>query len=324
MTRVRIIAIGMLVAFALASLAYPALLISSHAFGYSAGARVTECHYRPSSGSRTSSGTTRCDGTWTAPGGEPRRGHISGVDDDDVSREVPVRVGLLGARAGNPAATPGFVIGVGWFTVVYGGTGLLLWRGRARRKAAEARFLAVPGGTFLRARPARVTTLDGGPHLTLRRSEGPRPARGGPAPLPRTDRPTPFRSPAGIGTGRGEFGTAHGPDERPRFHLSLFDDEDHEPELHVLDLAGTTRAVVQRSARHPARFRFVSADGEPLGEARANRLHSRITVTDTEGREVVTLRAGTRSWLVRLDPNVPSRLDEAIGAFALHIGRLLL
>ena len=286
MTRTRTTVIGLLVAFALTLFAYPALLTHTHAFGYTATARVDEC--RPGSG-RPNSGT-RCGGTWTAPNGEHHDGRIHGVGRGDLTHTVTVHVGPLGARTGSLFEEPGFLFPLGLFALVYGGAGYMLMRNRAARTAREARFLAVPGGTYLRARPTQVTTLDGDPYLTLQPS--------------------------------GDDATARDPAGEPLFRVAYFEDADHEPELHVRTPSGTTRVLIQRTSRYPAHFRFVTPDGEPAGEADTDGAPGDLVLTDAAGREIAALCAGTRHWLVRIPPGTPRDLRELALACALYAGPL--
>jgi hypothetical protein len=122
------------------------------------------------------------------------------------------------------------------------------------------------------------------------------------------------------------FGTrsvgAYRPDGVPLFLIHRTPTGSHLPETAVLDPGGATRAVVRRVAELPPDCALLAPDGRRLGWITPTETRGAYSVRDADDREVGTLVARGRGWIVQLQDGTALR-DPAL-AFAVDSYRLLL
>lgn len=325
--RVRLVAIAFLVAFAVGLGFLPMMFVLTFVTGGTATARVTACRHGRH---------LDCSGRWQDAQGRRGEGHISGVGDGDVGRNVKVRIGPLGPYAGGPArswpmlltAIP-FLLGPP-FVVVALRRALTPGRTVARRLLAEA-----PGDATLLSVPhtwadggVGVTDPDGRPWLSFATIDAP--AGYQPADLPgrrpRLRQRSVFDAAAGIARSSSGFAAATDPGGSPMFAIEDRSFAEYEPETWLLDVGRMPQAVIRRLDVLPRRFELLRADGVALGVISTYEgLRSGAYVTlDAEGRRVASMAAHGRRWVVRVEHGTPPLLRDLTLVFLLDVGRLQL
>ncbi len=321
MLRVRLVAIGFLVAFVVGALVLPVALGYTFTAGGTATARVVSCD---GGGKRLS-----CEGRWQTKDGQKGEGHISGVDRSDVGRDVEVRIGPLGPYAGGfGRAWPLFLT---LLPLLVGPPFVLVTLRRLLgpgREAARRILAQEPGGATVlkvvfswKSGATGATEADGRPHSTLRTTEAPLAYE--PLSLPgapsRRQQQSAFRTAAGLASGTTGFATAYGPGGEPRFVIERRAFGEHDPEMWLLNPAGSPQAMIRRTGM--GEFALLRADGKALGTLRRTDVGV-YTAVDQDGREYAAMAAADRTWVLRVEPDTPPILADLTLAFLFDAKRL--
>lgn len=322
MLRVRLTAIGFLVAMVVGFLFMPAVLTYTFLAGDRATAVVTHCDVRPKK--------TDCSGRWIGTDGKSGSGHISAVGPDDVGHRVAVRIGPLGPYAGG--------LGGQWPLLLTAlplliappviATRFRRMSGAARARVERVRAEAAGGATLLSVSATVAVGADGITYAELRDSGTPP----GHLPVelpgrrPRANPRSAFRSAAGLSSDTTGFATVYGPAGEPRFVLERRGFREYEPETWLLDPGGTPQAVIRRVAWFPAAYELLRADGSPLGTIRtpAGQRYGAFEAWDDGGRPVAVMAAGRPEWLMRVEPGTPDALADLLLGFCFDVRRLVM
>lgn len=293
MLRLRLILTASPIAL-LTALGWLAVLTFTLVAGERGTAQVAECHKGGSRGAKLV-----CTGTWHTAGGDTGSGEIYGLSRRDAGRTVEVRIG--------PTGPYGHGFGGSWHTylislMVGASAGAVLqvtWRQlrQARRHASGLLTRPAPSGHLLLVTGKGAHSPDGHPYATALRAAVP------------STHPAP-----GVKTSRWEV---RHPDGQPMLLIDQHSGSRIEPEVRLLDAAGTPRAIIRRVAANPDSFALLSPDGTPLGSITPTR-RVRGAYEIEDGQERTWARTVTRvpDGVLRLEPSAPPPFPDVALAFA--------